>query len=77
MKGRRDPETPDEWRDAVDAAAFVLALDSCRQYGLIEWDQQINVDRCIEILAEGRRRGIEPVEFPSRFFEGADNEKGN
>jgi hypothetical protein len=53
----------------VDAAAFVLALDSCRQYGLIEWDQEIDVDRCVEILERGRARGYAPERFPLELKE--------
>jgi hypothetical protein len=63
-RGRRDPETPAEWQEAVDAAAFCLALDACRQYGLIEWDQEIDIDRCLEILERGRDRGVWPERFP-------------
>jgi hypothetical protein len=65
----RDPVTAEEWREAVDAAAFVLALDSCRQYGLIEWDQEIDVDRCVEILERGRARGYAPERFPLELKE--------
>jgi hypothetical protein len=59
-RARRDPETPAEWRAAVDAARFALGLDSCRQYGLIEWGGEIDADRCLEILFAGRLRGFEP-----------------
>ncbi len=32
----RDPQTHEEWQEAVDAAAFMVYLHSARLYGLIE-----------------------------------------
>jgi hypothetical protein len=32
----RDPETADEWQEAVDIAEFWLLIDSARQYGLVK-----------------------------------------
>jgi hypothetical protein len=57
-----NPETAEEWQAAVDAADFVLALESCRQYGLIEWKGKVNLDRCFEILDQGRRLGYTPAD---------------
>jgi hypothetical protein len=57
---KRDPETAEEWQEAVDAAYFVLVLDSCRQYGLIEWDGKPDIERCLKVLEEGKRRGYTP-----------------
>jgi hypothetical protein len=55
-----DPQTPEQWQIAVDLAEFYLLVDSARVYGLIETNQQINVDRCQEILDRGRAKGITP-----------------
>lgn len=56
----RDPETNEEWKEAVNGAAFLLLLDSCRQYGLVETDVAVDVQRCEEILADGKARGFVP-----------------
>lgn len=58
----RDPQTPQEWQAAVDAAEGALAFDSSRMYGLVEGGPTVDVDRCAFILAEGKRRGIVPRE---------------
>jgi hypothetical protein len=52
------PETPDEWREALTLARGWIAIDSCRQYGLVQGGPTINVDRCVEILKEGTRRRL-------------------
>ena len=49
-----------EWQEAVDLANFYLLLDSCRQYGSVTGGPKINVDRCVEIIQEGKKRGISP-----------------
>ena len=54
------PQTPEEWQTAVDAAEGALALDSCRQYGLVTGGPKVNVNRCCEIIDAGRKRGIVP-----------------
>jgi len=56
----RDPETPEQWQDAVDAANACLAPDSARQYGLVEGGPKIDVDRCDEILRRGALLGYRP-----------------
>ena len=58
----RDPQTPEEWQEAVDAAHFCLLVDSCRQYGLIDTDMVIDQARCEDLLARGKRLGITPQE---------------
>lgn len=57
---KRDPETPQEWQEAVKQAEFFLALDSALLYGLIDTDIRADVERCDEILRRGKQRGIEP-----------------
>jgi hypothetical protein len=57
----RDPLSADEWQQAVDLAEMHLRLDSARQYGLITGGAVVNVDRCLELLAAGRARGIAPT----------------
>jgi hypothetical protein len=55
-----NPQTDAEWRDAVNAAEFLLLVDSARQYGLIQTDMQIDVARCQDILDQGRAKGVHP-----------------
>ena len=50
----RTPRTNQEWQDAVNAAAWCLAIDSAKQYGLIDTDMTFNVERCLWILRRGR-----------------------
>lgn len=63
MKKILDPVTPEEWQTVVNAAQFLLELDSARQYGLIEGGPSINVARCERMLARGRKLGYEPKEW--------------
>lgn len=63
-----DPETVEEWQAAVDAAYGALSLDSCRQYGLISGGPKVDVERCHEVLAAGRARGIVPTEGADIVF---------
>lgn len=55
----RNPRTPAEWQEAVDWAHTLTLLDSAEQYGLVT-GPTINVGRCEQILAAGRRRGFVP-----------------
>ncbi len=57
----KDPETAEEWQDAVDGAAFFLAMDSCKKYGLISGGPGINVERCAELLRRGEELGYHPA----------------
>jgi hypothetical protein len=59
--GFPDPETPDQWQLAVDAAAGCLALVAALQYGLIEGGPEFDPDRCREILARGEILGYLPA----------------
>ncbi len=58
---RRNPKTCEEWQIAVDCAEGALALDSARQYGLVTGGPGVDVERCLEILKQGRARGIVPA----------------
>jgi hypothetical protein len=53
----RDPETPEEWQQAVDAAAGARVIADCMMYGLLD-GPAINVARCDDILARGLTQGI-------------------
>lgn len=55
----RDPQTPDEWQEAVDLARLFLLIDSAEQYGLIA-GPTVNVGRCEEMLRDGAARGVVP-----------------
>jgi hypothetical protein len=55
--------TVTESQEAVNAAEFLVALDSRRQYGLITGGPEGNIRRCHSLLRRGRNRGIHPREF--------------
>lgn len=50
------PSSDDEWAEAIGAAVFSLALDSCYQYGLMV-GPGVDVERCEELLDQARRDG--------------------
>lgn len=57
-----DPDTPQEWQDAVDAAHAALAIDSAAKYGLILTPiVTVAVPRCEEILERGAALGYTPA----------------
>jgi hypothetical protein len=58
----RNPKTPAEWQDAVNAAEAALLLESARLYGLVRGGPIVNVARCEEILARGRDEGVTPIQ---------------
>jgi hypothetical protein len=55
-----EPQTAEEWQEAVDAAVGLRAVADCKMYGLIEGGPNIDVGRCDEILALGEARGVRP-----------------
>jgi hypothetical protein len=60
-----DPQTPEQWQEAVDAAWAALALDSLVQFGLLEPLGDgfcVNADRCRDILERGGAIGITPAQ---------------
>ena len=60
MSMAKDPQTPQEWQQAVDAAEAWIVFDSAKEYGLITGGPKIDVARCKELLARGKRLGIYP-----------------
>lgn len=59
-KAANDPQTRLEWQEAVNAADFLVLLDSARLYGLVTGGPAVNVERCERILADGKAQGIVP-----------------
>ena len=55
-----DPETPEQWQEAIDFAELFLNLESARLYGLIESDFKVDRARCEELLERGRALGYQP-----------------
>jgi hypothetical protein len=73
-----EPKTREDWQLAVDAADAALSLNAARQYGLVKGGPGVNVDRCVEILNQGRRRGIIPSpDSIERFVAGLQAEQAN
>ncbi len=50
-----------EWQEAVDAAEGALALDDARVYGLVHGGPPVDRPACLDILADGKRRGFVPA----------------
>ncbi|WP_165074806.1 hypothetical protein [Paludisphaera rhizosphaerae] len=67
----RNPTTPDEWQNAVDAAKALSVLHAARSYGLVKGGPKVDVDRCDELLEQGLRLGVTPrPDAVERFVEG-------
>jgi len=56
---RKEPQTPEDWQRAVDAAAGARALADCMMYGLVT-GPTIDVARCDGLLERGAALGIRP-----------------
>lgn len=56
----QDPQTRDEWQEAVDAAHSLMLIASARTYGLVRGGPAVDEERCDEILRRGAERGITP-----------------
>lgn len=56
----KNPTTPQEWQQAVDAAEAWLVLDAARAYGLVAGGPRVDTERCTELLRQGKRMGIYP-----------------
>jgi hypothetical protein len=61
MAKSRDPATPEEWQEAVDAAKGLLVMDAARQYGLVTGGPGVDAARCAKIIVEGAKRGFRPA----------------
>lgn len=68
MTRARDPETPDEWQEAVNAAEAMLELESAKLYGLITGGPAIDVARCEQIMQAGITRKVLPDKVAVRAF---------
>jgi hypothetical protein len=55
-----NPESLEDWQLAVDMASGYLALEASRQYALVTGGHEVNLERCLELLEEGRRQGLKP-----------------
>jgi DNA-binding XRE family transcriptional regulator len=65
----QQPHTPEQWQEAVDAADYLLILESAIQYGLLTLiadPDAINVERCRTLLLCGAQRGVYPTDPASR-----------
>jgi hypothetical protein len=56
-----EPESPKEWQEAVNLAELYSLVDSAVKYGLVEYTGKISIERCYDILEQGRKRGVYPV----------------
>ncbi|MGH2556393.1 MAG: hypothetical protein ACRDHO_11825, partial [Actinomycetota bacterium] len=45
----RDPQTPEEWQEAVDAAVFCLGLHAAQFYGLVT-GPAVDIKRCERLI---------------------------
>ncbi len=55
-----EPESPNDWQAAVDAADFLILLDDAVRFGLLTGGPTANVTRCLDILDRGAERGVFP-----------------
>lgn len=62
-----DPQSPEQWREAVTAAHAMLMLSDARDfYGLVTGGPPVKRERCLEIIERGRELGYEPDEDDAR-----------
>ena len=54
------PANLDEWQDAVDSAHVLLLIDSARKYGLVTGGPEADIERCEQMIRDGRARGVVP-----------------
>jgi hypothetical protein len=58
-----DPETVAEWQAAVNSAKAGLLITTCIQRGylnLIQGENDVDTERCLDLLDRGARQGIVP-----------------
>jgi DNA-binding XRE family transcriptional regulator len=64
-----DPQTPDAWQEAVDAADRLMTINSAMRYGLLRAavePETIDEERCLDLLHRGAQRGIYPADPAAR-----------
>jgi hypothetical protein len=55
----KNPRTPAEWQEAVNAAHVWRMIANCMMYGLVT-GPEVNVGRCDELLEQGAHLGYRP-----------------
>ena len=66
----KDPQTPEQWQLAVDAAQGILATAFIQALGLIEGGPEYNVARCVDVIERGKDMGITPSDDAIREWIG-------
>lgn len=59
-KKPQDPNTPQEWQEAINRAVLFRALHASKFYGMVEGGPTIDIDRCDEIFAQAIAQGYRP-----------------
>jgi hypothetical protein len=59
-----EPETPEQWQWAVDAAHCLMLIESAKAYGLVTGGPTTKEARCIDILERGAALGYTPKDDP-------------
>lgn len=54
------PVTDHQWQQAVDAAYLMQQIELARLFGLLPGWPEVDLEKCSEILADGRELGIRP-----------------
>ena len=70
----QNPTTAGEWQNAVDAASALLHIESARLYGLVKGGPAVNVERCEEVIALAKQRGVRPGKDAVERFVASYNE---
>ena len=73
----REPQTPQEWQVAVDAAEGVLASEFIRALGFISKGGEFNIARCVDVLERGRDQGIIPSETAIKDWFGETSDEAD
>lgn len=56
----KDPQTPEEWQEAVNLADMHLKIEDAKLYGLVKGGPKVDKARCLSILDRGRRQKVHP-----------------
>lgn len=71
------PVTREQWQDAVDAAELLarittakvlLIIEMGRLFGLVDENEEVDIQACHEIVEDARSRGIMPSVEEMRGF---------